>query len=668
MKRWILAVAVLLACAGLASADYVIIIANLGQAKDDPSQQPGLGGFPGGIGAPGGAGAPGGIGGPGMGARGGMPGMGGMGARGGFGPPGVGGPPGMGGRGGFGRMGGTLGGPRMGGPGAGFGGGMFGDTNPDDEETPHYVVGVVEVANLPAKVEQLFALGQPIPFRHHWGSGTILKNPSSPLEFAFVKLPTVRTKYAVKHEEVFKGREKPSTEAVLGLAEWALSHSLLKEFNELMDGLEQDDKDHPAVKAYSAVKKALRRPITKEDAAASWRTRLLEGYQLFKSEHYAILHNSPTNNEVEVKSKRDLLENSYASFYYWFALKGVVLKVPEERQVVVVTKTPEDFDRYQKILSAGPPVADGYFAPREDVAVVSAERLDEKFHALDTYSAKWFKNGYDRQVLVLGKGRNGAPATALPTDLYLAQEMALLMKVMENDAERATVSHEASRQLVYASGLLPRGVAAPEWLLFGVGSFFETPLESPWPTVAAPSAAHLPHFRELVKKKKLEATPLDTLRKVVTDSYFRRPSFGQDPDAAKAKARAASWALTYFLAQKRLDGLQRYYQELAKMPRDLELDDEVLIGCFARAFGCVDANQKVDAEKLGGLAKQWFDYMQVVMLESEEVLQEIQKHFKEMRQKEENAKTGTGGASPPGAAPPGPGGGRGPGGGGDGRP
>ena len=42
-----------------------------------------------------------------------------------------------------------------------------------------------------------------------------------------------------------------------------------------------------------------------------------------------------------------------------------------------------------------------------------------------------------------------------------------------------------------ASGLLPRNVAVPEWLLFGMGSFFETPLQSPWAGIGAPSAVNI---------------------------------------------------------------------------------------------------------------------------------------------------------------------------------
>ena len=50
--------------------------------------------------------------------------------------------------------------------------------------------------------------------------------------------------------------------------------------------------------------------------------------------------------------------------------------------------------------------------------------------------------------------------------------------------------------------------------------------------------------------------------------------------------RASAWALTYFLAQQKLTGLQAYFKELSKMPRDIDLDDKALIACFARAMNC----------------------------------------------------------------------------------
>jgi hypothetical protein len=247
--------------------------------------------------------------------------------------------------------------------------------------------------------------------------------------------------------------------------------------------------------------------------------------------------------------------------------------------------------------------------------------------------------------------------------------MALLMRVMEDDAELAAVSHDGTRQLLYASGLLPRGVAAPEWAQFGLGSFFETPVGSPWMSPGAPSFVYLPVFKEMVKRKRLEKSDVDTLRKVVTNSYFRFAERAKT-EGSKQKAESTAWALTYYLAQKRLDGLLRFYQELAKMPRDLELSDEVLLDAFARAFDCVDANKNVDEAKLTKLAEQWVLYVNGTNLEAEEIYSEIRKTQAEMRAQPNqgnNRGPGTGaptgpGGIPPGALPPGgPGGGRGPG-------
>src|SRR6185437_3746673 len=111
--------------------------------------------------------------------------------------------------------------------------------------------------------------------------------------------------------------------------------------------------------------------------------------------------------------------------------------------------------------------------------------------------------------------------TTVIVNIAEAQMLSLMLKALEQEAELATVSHEVSRQLLFASGLLPRNVAVPEWALFGVGSFFETPLQSPWPTIGAPSPYYLPRWRELQDQQAkgtkilggLKGTAADTLRK-----------------------------------------------------------------------------------------------------------------------------------------------------------
>src|SRR5205814_2459073 len=130
------------------------------------------------------------------------------------------------------------------------------------------------------------------------------------------------------------------------------------------------------------------------------------------------------------------------------------------------------------------------------------------------------------------------------------------LKALEEDAEVAAVSHEGTRQLIAASKLLPRTVAAPEWVEFGMASLFETPKGAAWPAVGRPSStlddqySYLAKFKQLAKAKKKEL-PVDALKSVVTDGYFHQAARAakDKQKSALIKARTLSWSLTYFLSQ-----------------------------------------------------------------------------------------------------------------------
>src|SRR5438874_11352157 len=74
-------------------------------------------------------------------------------------------------------------------------------------------------------------------------------------------------------------------------------------------------------------------------------------------------------------------------------------------------------------------------------------------------------------------------------------------------------------------------------------------------------------------------------------------------------ARGTAWALVYYLLQnKKLPQLLQYTQELANLPRDLELDERALQACFAKAFGLADAKdpRRLDQRKAFEFASGWF--------------------------------------------------------------
>jgi hypothetical protein len=60
---------------------------------------------------------------------------------------------------------------------------------------------------------------------------------------------------------------------------------------------------------------------------------------------------------------------------------------------------------------------------------------------------------------------------------------------------------------------------------------------------------------------------------------------------------------------------------LANLPRDLEFDEAVLQGCFARAFGLTESmdSGKLDSVKLARLAEAWYTAMEGESLDLLEV-------------------------------------------------
>jgi hypothetical protein len=151
----------------------------------------------------------------------------------------------------------------------------------------------------------------------------------------------------------------------------------------------------------------------------------------------------------------------------------------------------------------------------------------------------------------------------------------------------------------------------------------------------------------------------DNLKNVVTDGFFRKTDGGKDK-AALQKARAMSWALTYYLAHdgglgnQKLDGLRRYFNELSRLPRDLEFDDKVLLNCFARAFGLVDTSNQVDKAKFTRFAVNWNKYMQGITLEVDDGLKELKKVLEEIAiARKPSPGTGAGPTGPGGPGGPG---------------
>jgi Protein of unknown function (DUF1570) len=595
--RMLLAGAVLLGLTAASNADYVFIRYVIGGKKTDPNQiQPGgPGGFPGQPGQPGRPPVP---------------------------PPGGPAPP-PGARGGAGDEGG---------PGGSGLPSLSGGQVMDIDTAQFAVQGIVQVAQQ-----------QPLYLRRVRTRYSSQSNPKAYTTLYFDNqslfsqlLPPFRTRHGEWTQKRLALNKNRSSEAILEAADWLLAKGMLEEFETSMnEWVKNKEGDAPtaskalkeALAAYAKVKEQLAKPSEGENTTTFWRQRLQ--YKLDQSPHYSVLYNSPVSGPPEVASRLKVLEEHMKGFYYWFAVKGVALPMPGEKLVCVMVDQPGDFERQRTIVEGEPLVSDGFYADRDNICVFSKERIDPAYKVFSRQvQTIYAQGGYERQGLIDGTARRRGP-TLTASEFARYQTMALLDKLLEDEAERAAVSHEGSRQLMVATGLVPRTVVPPHWAQFGTAAFFETPkgpfIDAPvaasiafWPGWGATSWAYVRPFLKYDLAHRDESKPVvylppgEILRRVVTDALFHRIVNYIDRQNI-IDARATAWSLSYYLMRQRLPGMIRYFHELSVLPRDLEVDAKTLLACFVRAFDVANATQDdIDPQKFEQLAKDWLSYMRGV--------------------------------------------------------
>src|SRR5262249_55092917 len=153
-------------------------------------------------------------------------------------------------------------------------------------------------------------------------------------------------------------KEKPSAEEAVKLARWALEHGLTEECAQVMDKLAETDSSHTAVVAYRKIKADLARAVDRENVAGKW-DKALPGYKGSQNDNqrFALVHPGAV---AAARPYLDRLERSFKTYYYWWALRGLTLPVPAQRQVAVLAASREDFGKLKKNLSASPVLADSF--------------------------------------------------------------------------------------------------------------------------------------------------------------------------------------------------------------------------------------------------------------------------------------------------------------------
>jgi hypothetical protein len=525
------------------------------------------------------------------------------------------------------------------------------EAEPFDPTLP-YVKGFVEF-----KVKSGSAGAPVAEIETRYGSKTVI--PLHPKLKGSIRLEGVqREPFKEEFAKTLKRYVKDKdAEKIVRLAQWALAHGLTRKeekqqaspLQHALDELAKIDPKHKVIKNAERVRDLLKKTLP--DTDPEYRVLLdemqKEGYRAVPSAagHFTLLSNLPPTPQTEAILRRRLfqLEEALDNFYLWFALQADLPQpnFPTSRLAAVFISNATEFYTQHAAWGAPAMAASGFTPRRENVIMLSGRPLDDDYNDFAKQMDSLLQTvGVSRDELLTG---NVWTRQDIQQDwnkkgqvVYL-QTLNLLQRILEDESEQATATHEVTRQLLVASGMFPRHVQVPDWVLSGLASYFETPVGAVYRGVGLPSWSNLialKHYRD----EGVFPKPSDVLYSVLTDRYFHTAQHSmhelqanKDSDLLQDKAhedaeiaRCTSWALVYYLAQnKKLGHIIRYGQELNKLPRDLDLDEKALQACFARAFDLSDPKdaRRLDPARLQTFADAWFSDMQSANLELPEVEQ-----------------------------------------------
>lgn len=332
----------------------------------------------------------------------------------------------------------------------------------------------------------------------------------------------------------------------------ALATELLAVANENKAALPRDAQAFVA--AWGPISKAVLAPSTLPGDGADWQDRLLAKAHRTEG-HYTIV--SWDSSDAEVRRRSRQLNDHFIGFYMLHATRGVALPVPTKPLVAVLAEQTGDVRRLRNALDVLPGTTDAYYAPDHHVLLLAPERLDAVGRTFVRQNQQLFSTGFNRDSILAGELPAKLDATgadgARPDDVARASTLALIEKLMTEEAELAAVSREGSRQLLHATGALPAHVTLPEWFANGSADYYARPRgpafvkvgedEKPFVSVAFGTGFGVPNYvlqramRDLDESKELNPDRAKLLENVLTDAYFSGLKDAIDPDPQPVKKK-----------------------------------------------------------------------------------------------------------------------------------
>lgn len=300
-------------------------------------------------------------------------------------------------------------------------------------------------------------------------------------------------------------------------------------------------------------------PLGREEMSRRLLSELGGGFEVHETSHYLICHNT---SKAYAQWCGSLFERLYLAFTNYWSRKEFSLHEPEVPLVALVFADRQSYTAYAR-AELGDAVESiiGYYNLRSN-----------RMTMYDLTGIQSLRRPGDRR---------GSPA-----------EINQMLARPEAERTVATVIHEATHQIAFNCGLQTRYADIPLWVSEGIAVYFETPdLRSSrgWSNIGAINTPRLTQFRQYLPRR--PAGSLATL--LADDARLRDPKQALD-------AYAESWALNYFLIQRRGKQYDAYLKMLSEKGQLLWDKPEERLQEFKQAFGDLE---QLDTEFIRAMSK-----------------------------------------------------------------
>jgi hypothetical protein len=272
---------------------------------------------------------------------------------------------------------------------------------------------------------------------------------------------------------------------------------------------------------------------------AALRDRLLArefaGFHAIETEHYLVLYQG---SKPFAQASASLLENLYKSLSHALNRRDVPVHEAEFPLVAIIFKSEDDFRRHKPVA---PDVQAYYEMLSNRIFLYERSRKDQA-----------------------------------------APEVSALRKPQ-------TVAHEGTHQILQNIGVQPRLSSWPLWLVEGLAEYCASPkfAKNGSPTWAGLGQVNVLHMATLRDLEDPLSTMVPGAKAPVVARDPRQPlvEYLVTRSELTPTDYALSWALTYYLAMKRLDNFLDYIREMSKLAPFEERSPEDQLRAFRAAFG-----------------------------------------------------------------------------------